>query len=715
MNTYSNKEEDYKKKAFLTQKSSTKGLDSSSPDIVDNRPEVLFQRKLQEKADSSTVVNETSQLQAIADNFIYQNQPLQRKENTTGLPDDLKSGIENLSGYSMDDVKVHRNSDKPKQLQAHAYAQGTEIHLGSGQEKHLPHEAWHVVQQKQGRVKPTTQLAGGAQINDNDSLENEATKMGNKASTQVNSNGKTAQRQSIIDTSSRNSISIQLDPESDPTELKDIDAGVAESTNDIVDFSVGSGLLAAGNDKIFGGEDKKTGDWDAKTPGGETGAQNAMAATDLAASAAGFAMQTFKLMQAGAKAADSGDPVDYADATVEGLNTIHNYAGLAIKMTNTPETVGLMPGIGDGLSLLSAGVALYRDRRAQKAINKIKTGAESLTPAEEEVVSEYGRRVGNKMIEDGVEVAWSIAQLVGLAFPGANAGIAFIHKGVNLLKAGAFKIKAYFVGKKDKAAKRLEVGQGGSGISEGEKKRLETVEQMVKNSGGKHVDFVRLLRLHEEKTNLEEELSNTTDEEAKKLIKQKQLLAQSALYEKLNKYNSLFGAGGSVCDGKNIGENEVIMAKQFFLNMVKNMKDDVLKAAESRIKRFKHFISFHRLEKKIDHVGIFKNLYGDDGESNPEKIAILEAFENDPDGAYLDDKLQSALNAAKNYTVRDVSNEDLEKTLVDKIKNHTELYDHFKSLDGEIFNDGDMKDGSVVKADKFAAGMEKYLKRINPF
>jgi hypothetical protein len=38
------------------------------------------------------------------------------------LPDDLKSGIENLSGFSMDDVKVHRNSDKPKQLQAHAYA-----------------------------------------------------------------------------------------------------------------------------------------------------------------------------------------------------------------------------------------------------------------------------------------------------------------------------------------------------------------------------------------------------------------------------------------------------------------------------------------------------------------------------------------------------------------------------------------------------------------
>ena len=78
-----------------------------------------------------------------------------RKEAiTTGLPDNLKERIENLSGYSMDDVKVHYNSDKPTQLQAHAYTQGTDIYLAPGQEKHLPHEALHVVQQKQGRVKP---------------------------------------------------------------------------------------------------------------------------------------------------------------------------------------------------------------------------------------------------------------------------------------------------------------------------------------------------------------------------------------------------------------------------------------------------------------------------------------------------------------------------------------------------------------------------------
>lgn len=105
----------------------------------------------------------------------------QFKVNRTGLPDKLKSGIEQLSGHSMDDVKVHYNSSKPAQLNAHAYAQGSEIHVASGQEKHLPHEAWHVVQQKQGRVKPTMQLKNKVNINDDSGLEKEADMMGEKA------------------------------------------------------------------------------------------------------------------------------------------------------------------------------------------------------------------------------------------------------------------------------------------------------------------------------------------------------------------------------------------------------------------------------------------------------------------------------------------------------------------------------------------------------
>ncbi|MFA5329576.1 MAG: DUF4157 domain-containing protein [Prolixibacteraceae bacterium] len=105
----------------------------------------------------------------------------ERNDNNTGLPDNLKSGIENLSGISINDVKVHYNSDKPEQLNAHAYAQGTDIHVASGQEKHLPHEAWHVVQQKQGRVKPTMQMKGKVNVNDDAGLEKEADVMGVKA------------------------------------------------------------------------------------------------------------------------------------------------------------------------------------------------------------------------------------------------------------------------------------------------------------------------------------------------------------------------------------------------------------------------------------------------------------------------------------------------------------------------------------------------------
>jgi hypothetical protein len=138
-----------------------------------------FQAKAQNQA------NEGSILQAYKKGTVQlaaeEEEPIQQKENKTGLPDNLKSGVENLSGHSLDDVKVHYGSSKPAELQAHAYAQGTDIHIAPGQEKHLPHEAWHVAQQKQGRVKPTRQLKGMTNINDDAGLEKEADVMGAKA------------------------------------------------------------------------------------------------------------------------------------------------------------------------------------------------------------------------------------------------------------------------------------------------------------------------------------------------------------------------------------------------------------------------------------------------------------------------------------------------------------------------------------------------------
>ena len=98
-----------------------------------------------------------------------------------GLPTGLRLRLEQLSGIDLSDVRVHYNSSKAMQVNALAYTKGSEIHVGPGQEQHLAHEGWHVVQQKQGRVKPTTLQANGLSINADVNLEREADVMGCKA------------------------------------------------------------------------------------------------------------------------------------------------------------------------------------------------------------------------------------------------------------------------------------------------------------------------------------------------------------------------------------------------------------------------------------------------------------------------------------------------------------------------------------------------------
>ena len=133
---------------------------------------------------ASSVLDASSQSESLQRKAELANGAVQRVEpprpNNTGMPDNLKTGIESLSGFSMDDVRVHYNSSKPATVQALAYTQGTDIHVAPGQEKHLPHEAWHVAQQMAGRVSPTTNI-NGMPVNDNAALEHEADVMGEKS------------------------------------------------------------------------------------------------------------------------------------------------------------------------------------------------------------------------------------------------------------------------------------------------------------------------------------------------------------------------------------------------------------------------------------------------------------------------------------------------------------------------------------------------------
>lgn len=162
---------------------SSRAGDSILQRRIDSSAAMQLQRQKIDRLYGGSVQRNAGEGELLQDKFngVLQRQPKKQDEsNKTGMPDQLKQGIEFLSGMDMSGLRVHYASPKPAQLNAHAYARGSDIHLAPGQEEHLPHEAWHAVQQRQGRVQPTTEVAG-EKINDNDALEREADVMGEKA------------------------------------------------------------------------------------------------------------------------------------------------------------------------------------------------------------------------------------------------------------------------------------------------------------------------------------------------------------------------------------------------------------------------------------------------------------------------------------------------------------------------------------------------------
>jgi hypothetical protein len=132
---------------------------------------------MQSAVNASSQVKQLKASEAAANTAVIQ----RKKSNETGLPDELKTGIESLAGMSLDHVKVVYNSSKPAEVNALAFAEGSVIHVAPGQEAHLPEEAWHIVQQMQGKVRATTEVNGKA-VNNDPELEKEAAEMGAKAS-----------------------------------------------------------------------------------------------------------------------------------------------------------------------------------------------------------------------------------------------------------------------------------------------------------------------------------------------------------------------------------------------------------------------------------------------------------------------------------------------------------------------------------------------------
>lgn len=109
--------------------------------------------------------------------------PLRQKAGGLPLPKDVRSKMENAFSADFSDVRVHIGHEASS-LGAIAYTWGTNIHFAPGQynphtiqgQKLLGHELWHVLQQKQGRVR--NPFGGGVAVVQDHALEAEADRMG---------------------------------------------------------------------------------------------------------------------------------------------------------------------------------------------------------------------------------------------------------------------------------------------------------------------------------------------------------------------------------------------------------------------------------------------------------------------------------------------------------------------------------------------------------
>jgi len=147
--------------------------------------------------------------QKVSDEESLQYEAAPGQGTTTLMPAGVQGKMENSFGTDFSGVDIHKDSEQTNALGALAYTQGSDVHFASGQynpgsqkgQELLGHELTHVVQQREGRVKPDAQQYKGVNINSDPVLEKEADDMGAKAAqgkmADVSGIGKGVQKQEV--------------------------------------------------------------------------------------------------------------------------------------------------------------------------------------------------------------------------------------------------------------------------------------------------------------------------------------------------------------------------------------------------------------------------------------------------------------------------------------------------------------------------------------
>ena len=148
------------------------------------RPSARALHATQLRANASPRVRQLAALAQRANGPASESTVTARDGGGRAMPAEVQAKMNHAFGTDFSSVRIHEGPQAPA-LGAHAYTQGTNIHMApgmyqphsrSGQEL-LGHELTHVVQQSQGRVRATRQAKEVA-INDSPGLEREADRHG---------------------------------------------------------------------------------------------------------------------------------------------------------------------------------------------------------------------------------------------------------------------------------------------------------------------------------------------------------------------------------------------------------------------------------------------------------------------------------------------------------------------------------------------------------
>lgn len=530
-------------------KKSQETSSASEADFLDSRSSTFQLKKFQEAAQDSgrgsglsqlqtkssnhTGTSRIAQLQGLSDTRTAseQSELIQKKENKTGLPDGLKSGMESVSGVSLNDVKVHRNSDKPAQLQAHAFAQGTDIHLGAGQEKHLPHELGHVVQQKQGRVAPTVQLKGQVPVNDSTVLEKEADTLGAKAQRQgMSAEAGVAQLkgmegEEVLQGKFSNNNVAQLAPGDAPAQPLPAADGQNESVvtpdNALKVADIANSAASAG----FGAEGKL-----------QKGAID-----DQASGVAGNVISSLtslkSLWEKGKAFYQKRNFESGAEAFLSGADVVSN----ALKFAADSGAMKAIPVLGSAISAFKSGMEVFKSNESLKALRKFEEG-QGLTDEEKYILNKKVGSLKIDMASNSADFVLNVVSAVGDFFPAVKLGATIAQVAKDAFVAGMDAWTSYKSGKEKQAISRISGGDS-SDLSAEDQKTAKELSSKVKADDSKKIKGLKggsLMDLVNRKMEIEDiklQILEQSDDSQEATLKSKYLKMQAVLETSIVLYN----------------------------------------------------------------------------------------------------------------------------------------------------------------------------------